>query len=158
MPKNADGPIRIVDFIPALSGLIGKVALVSSFAVVWMQELSIVSENFVFENVRLEMIIGSVISLIALLSVPHMAPVGTLAPLVLLIPAMARLGVHPLIFNLLVGVAGIVGVKTTLIQKTLSLMGDISKTGLTLSFGAAGVILSLKNLMTFFAGNFFPCC
>jgi hypothetical protein len=55
--------IKMIDFIPTLSGLIGKVALVSSFAFVWAEELAILSPYFIFENVRIEIIIGSLITL-----------------------------------------------------------------------------------------------
>lgn len=53
----------MIDFIPALSVLIGKVALVSSFAFVWAEELAIFYPYFIFENVRIEIIIGSLITL-----------------------------------------------------------------------------------------------
>ena len=93
--KNLE--ISYKDFIPALSGLIGKIALVSSFALVWAQELSITNPNFVLENVRIEILIGSIITLIAAIFYPNAAPAGTLAPLVVLLPVMSAFGVHPLI-------------------------------------------------------------
>ena len=39
--KISKSGLNSKDFIPALSGIIGKIALVSSFALVWAQELLI---------------------------------------------------------------------------------------------------------------------
>ncbi|MDF2543184.1 MAG: hypothetical protein K0S47_2902 [Herbinix sp.] len=142
--------IKWIDFIPAVSGLIGKTALVTSFAYVWAQELSITSPGFVFENVRIEMMIGCLITLVAALLLPDTAPSGTLAPLIVLIPTMVNFGVHPLILSILVGIFGMISVKTGLFHKLLSLSGNLSKTSITLTFGISGIILSIKNLITYF--------
>jgi len=148
--------IKIIDFIPATSGLIGKIALVSSFAFVWAQELSITSPNFVFENVRIEIIIGSIITLVMALILPNTAPAGTLAPLIVLIPTMVRFGVHPFVLSILVGIIGMISVKTKLFETLISLSGYISKTSLTLTFGISGVLLSVKKLISFFCDNSIP--
>ena len=95
--------ISYIDFIPALSGLIGKIALTSSFAMVWAQELGITKTNFVLENVRAEVLIGSIITLIVSIMSVKIAPAGTLAPLIIMIPVMSTYGVHPLVF----GISGI---------------------------------------------------
>jgi hypothetical protein len=144
--------LKWIDIIPAISGLIGKTALVTSFAVVWAQAYRITASDFVYENVRIEIIIGSIITLIAALLLRDAAPSGTLAPLIVLIPSMAAFGVHPLILSILVGILGILSIKTKLFHKLLSLSGSISKTSLTLTVGLSGVILSLKNLIRFFNG------
>ena len=148
--------IKIIDFIPAISGLIGKIALVSSFALVWAQELSITSPHFVFENVRIEIIIGSIITLVMALILPNTAPAGTLAPLIVLIPTMVRFGVHPFILSILVGIIGMISIKTKLFEKLISLSGYISKTSLTLTFGISGVLLSVKKLISFFGEKSIP--
>ncbi|MBH1941763.1 DUF3360 family protein [Mobilitalea sibirica] len=148
--------IRPIDLIPALSGLIGKIALVSSFAVVWAQVLNITTPDFVFKNVQIELIIGSAVSLIAALLLPNMSPAGTLAPLVVLIPAMAGYGVHPFVLSILVGIVGIISIKTRLFHVLISLSGIISKTSITMTFGISGIMLSLKNLQSFFGDNMAP--
>lgn len=152
MKKRQINPnqLQLIDFIPAISGLIGKTALVTSFAVVWSTQLGITKANFVFENVRIEMIIGSIITLLAAIFLTNTAPSGTLAPLIVLIPSMTRYGVHPLILSLFVGIIGILSIKTKLFHKLIALSGGISKTGLTLTFGVSGILLSLKNLNNFF--------
>jgi hypothetical protein len=147
---------KLIDFIPALSGLIGKTALVTSFAVVWAAQYQITTENFVFENVRLEMIIGSIITLVAALLFQDTAPSGTLAPLVVLVPTMAAFGVHPFILGISVGLIGIIAIKTKLFHKLIEMSGPVSKTGLTLTIGLSGILLSIKNLYHFFAQNINP--
>lgn len=146
--KNLD--ISYKDFIPALSGLIGKIALVSSFALVWAQELSIDNPNFVLENVRIEILIGSIITLIASLLYPNAAPAGTLAPLVVLIPVMSAFGVHPLILGITVGVFGILAVRSGLFKNLVDLSGFTCKTSITLVFGISGIWMSVQKLYTFF--------
>ncbi len=152
MTKRRIDPLHFkgIDFIPALSGLIGKTALVTSFAVVWASELQLTNPDFIFENVRIEMIIGSIITLLAALLLPGIAPSGTLAPLIVLVPTMAALGVHPFILSLWVGFIGIISIRTKLFHKLISLSGAISKTSLTLTIGISGVLLSLKNMNSFF--------
>ena len=146
--KNLE--ISYKDFIPALSGLIGKIALVSSFALVWAQELSITNPNFVLENVRIEILIGSIITLIAAIFYPNAAPAGTLAPLVVLLPVMSAFGVHPLILGIAIGVIGILVVRSGLFKKLIDLSGFTCKTSITLAFGIAGIWMSVQKLYIFF--------
>ena len=148
--------LKTIDFIPALSGLIGKTALISSFAAVWAGSLHITNPNFVFENVRLEMIIGSIITFITALLIPNIAPTGTLAPFIVLVPFMAAFGVHPLPLSILVGIFGIIAIKTGLFGKLLALSGSISKTSLTMTFGISGILLSIKNLNQFYLEQRYP--
>lgn len=145
-----------LDLTPALSGLIGKIALVSSFALVWAKELGISTPNFVFENVRMEIFIGSVIILIAALIFHNIAPAGTLAPLIVLIPTMTDFGVHPLILSIWVGILGIVSVKTKVFERLIFMSSDICKTSLTLVFGVSGVILATQKLINFFGNRYIP--
>ncbi len=148
--------IRPIDFVPALSGLIGKIALVTSFAVVWAQQLNITAPDFVFENVRLEIIIGSMVTLIAALLLPDTAPSGSLAPLIVLVPAMAGFGAHPFILSILTGILGILSIRTGIFNKLVSLSGPVNKADITLTFGISGIFMSLKNLKAFFGGINIP--
>lgn len=142
--------IKPIDLIPAFSGLIGKIALTASFALVWSQELGIQNERFVFENVRLELLVGSLLTLLFTFVWPAAAPAGTLAPLIILVPFMVASGAHPLVFGVLVGVLGLVFVRTGLFQKFSGLSSPYVRTCLTLSFGLSGSVLSLVNLFRFF--------
>lgn len=154
--KEPFDSIKIIDVIPALSGLIGKVALVSSFASMWAHEFSINSPSFVFENVRLEIFIGSAIALLTALLYKSVSPAGTLAPLILLIPAMAKFGAHPFILSIFVGLFGMIGVKTKLLEKLIKLAGNVCKASLAIAFGISGIILSLQKLLLFFRPFFLP--
>lgn len=145
-----------IDFIPALSGLIGKAALISSFAVVWAAELHITTPDFVFENVRIELIIGSIITLLVALLWKDAAPIGTLAPFVLLIPMMVHFGVHPLLLSLIVGIFGLIGNRIRLFHYLIKLSGNFSKISLTLTFGISGIVMSLKKLIVFYHYKFIP--
>ena len=140
----------LIDTIPAISGLIGKTALVTSFAVIWAAELKITNPDFVFENVRIEIIIGSIITLIAALIWRDVAPSGTLAPFVTMIPTMVAFGVHPFILSIGIGITGIFAVQTKLFSKLLALSGPITKVSLTITFGVSGVIMSIRKLYVFF--------
>ena len=145
---------RLIDFVPAISGLIGKTALVSSFAFMWSQTLKITSPGFVFDNIRIEIIIGSIITLVVALVFPNISPAGTLSPLIVMIPAMAKFGVHPFVLSVTVGIIGLISVKTKLFEKLIISSGELSKTGLTLVFGISGVLLSVEKLFEFFDGRY----
>ncbi len=147
---------KLIDFVPAFSGLIGKTALVTSFAMVWATQYNIKNPDFVFENVRIEMIIGSIITLLAALLLPNTAPSGTLAPLIILVPSMAAFGVHPFVLSILVGAFGILAIKTKLFHKLIAMSGLVTKTSLTLTIGISGVFLSIKNLSAFFIEKHTP--
>lgn len=142
--------VKLMDLIPAISGLIGKTALVTSFAVVWAKELNITTPGFVFENVRMELIIAGIITLVGAMFFKNIAPSGTLAPLVILVPAMASFGVHPFILSIAVGIIGIISIKTKLFHWFLRLSGQLSKTSITLTFGISGVYMASRNLNNFF--------
>lgn len=154
MNKNSHINIKLIDFIPAISGLIGKIALASSFAFVWAMELGIENKGFVFENVRIELLIGSLITLIAAIVFPKASPPGTLAPLIVLVPIMAQFGVHPLILGVSIGIMGIIAVKTGVLAKLISVSGIVSRNSLTLAFGVSGIILCIQKLHSFFVQRF----
>lgn len=143
--------LKYKDFVPVLSGLIGKIALVTSFALVWAQELAIRNPNFVLENVRSELLIGSTITLIVAIFYPNAAPAGTLAPLVVLVPAMSAFGVHPLILGITVGIIGVIAVKTGVFNRLVNLAGFICKTSITLTFGISGIWMSAVKMYSYFS-------
>ncbi len=152
--KEHINSIKMIDIIPALSGLIGKVALASSFAFMWAHEFSIGAPHFVLENVRLEIFIGSLIALLSAFLLKSVSPAGTLAPLIVLIPIMAKSGVHPFVLSILVGLFGMIGVKTGLLGKLIKLAGTVSKASLAIAFGMSGIVLSLQKLLHFFREHF----
>ncbi len=142
--------IKLIDFIPAISGLIGKIALASSFAFVWAMELGITNKSFVFENVRIEILVGSLFTLVSAFVFPKSSPPGTLAPLIVLVPVMAQFGVHPLILGVSIGIMGIIAVKTGVLAKLTTISGPVSRNSLTLAFGVSGIFLAVEKLYSFF--------
>lgn len=139
--------VRLEDVIPALSGIIGKTALTAAFAIAWSKSLGIADPAFVTENVRLEIVIGSILTLIfsAIIN-PFGAPPGTLAPMVPLIPLMADSGVHPLIFGILVGVMGLTISIFKLFDRVVELNDTAARGSIILLFGVMGIISSISSL------------
>lgn len=144
------GKLTWTDFIPAFSGFIGKVALASSFALVWAQGYQITDEAFVLQNVRIEILVGSLITLFVAIFFRNIAPAGTLSALIILIPSMIRFGVHPLILSLSIGILGFIVVRFGLFEKLLRLSGQVTKSSLALVVGISGVIMCIQKLQQFF--------
>ncbi|MBU5484574.1 DUF3360 domain-containing protein [Clostridium sp. MSJ-11] len=142
-----DYTVRLEDIIPALSGTIGKIALVAAFAIAWAKAYNISNEAFVTENVRMELIVGSIITIIfsAILN-PYAAPPGTLAPLIPLIPLMASLGVHPLVLGISIGVLGLIIARFKFFDKIMELNGVAARGGIILLFGIMGIMSSVDSL------------
>jgi len=139
--------VRIQDFVPAISGVIGKVSLVAAFAVSWSVGLSITNPAFVPENVRLELVFAGFLTIIfcAVLN-PYIGPPGTLAPLIPMIPIMAAAGVHPLSFGILVGTFGVVLSIFKAFSKVVNINGTGTKGGLIILFGILGIKGAIENL------------
>ncbi len=139
--------LKFEDMIPALSGGIGKIALVAAFAVAWSKGFSIIDPSFVTENVRLELVIGGLFTLLFSATLaPHTAPPGTLAPIIPLIPVMIAAGVHPLPLGILIGIIGIVISSLRGFNKIITLNGQGTTAGIILLFGLLGITSSLENL------------
>jgi len=139
--------MRIQDFVPAISGVIGKVSLVAAFAVSWSVGLSISNPAFVPENVRLELVFAGIMTIIfcAILN-PYIGPPGTLAPLIPMVPIMAAAGVHPLSFGILVGAIGIILSISKAFSKVVNINGKGTKGGLIILFGILGIKGAIENL------------
>ena len=145
---------KIEDWIPALSGAIGKVALLAAFSVAWAKGLGIVHPDFVTESVRLEIVLGSVLTLLfcAVLN-PYAGPPGTLAPLIPVVPVMALSGVHPLPLGILIGVIGLMISAVNGFSRIVQINGTGTKGGIILLFGFMGITSSLESLRTWSAGQ-----
>ena len=142
-----DYQLRLEDLIPALAGSIGKISLVAAFAMAWATGFGIRDPRFITENVRLEIILGSIFTLLfcAVLN-PTAGPPGTLAPLIPLIPMMVSAGVHPLPFAILISVMGFVFAWKGFFQKIVDINGPGTKAGILLLFGIMGITSSLQKL------------
>jgi hypothetical protein len=142
-----DYSIKLEDMIPALSGGIGKISLVAAFAVAWAKGYNIIDSSFVTENVRLELVIGGIFTLLfCAIFNPAAAPPGTLAPLVPLIPAIVLAGIHPLPLSLLIGIIGMIISSIQGFKNIIKLNGQGTTSGVILLFGLLGITSSLENL------------
>jgi len=142
-----DYPFRAEDFIPALSGVFGKSSLVAAFAAAWAAGYHISDPTFIIENVRLELVIGGIFSLLfcAVLN-PSAGPPGTLAPFIPMIPVMAASGVHPLPLSLLIGSIGLAVSALRGFDRVVKLNGEGTRGGIILLFGFLGITSSLDSL------------
>lgn len=142
-----DYKFRIEDIVPALSGAIGKVSLVAAFAVAWATGFNITDPSFVAENVRLEIVFASILTILfcAFLN-PYAGPPGTLAPLIPIIPVMIASGVHPLPLSILIGLIGLLISAFRYFSKIVEINGAGTKGGIILLFGFLGISSSLENL------------
>lgn len=142
-----DYTYRMEDMVPALSGVIGKVSLIAAFAVAWAAGFNITDPSFVVENVRLEIVLGSLFTLLfcAILN-PYAGPPGTLAPLIPLIPVIASSGVHPLPLGILIGLIGLLICALRYFDRIVAINGPGTKGGILLLFGFLGIGSSLERL------------
>lgn len=113
----------------------------------WIEAFGINSTAFAAENIRLELIVASLFTLIfsAFLN-PAIAPPGTLAPMIPLIPIMAAAGVHPLPLALLSAVIGIVLSLLKAFPLIMRLSGAGTKSGILILFGIMGIAGSAQKL------------
>lgn len=142
-----DYKFKVEDSVPALSGAIGKVALVAAFAMAWATGLNITDPGFVAENVRLEIIIAGIFTIIfcAVLN-PYTGPPGTLATLIPVVSIMIIAGVHPLPLAILISVMGLIISGRKYFCKLININGAGTTGGIILLFGFLGIASSIDNL------------
>ena len=139
--------VRLEDMIPALAGVIGKISLTAAFAVAWAEGYQIESATFVAENVRLEVVIASVtLLLFSVFFHMRLAPQGTLAPMISLVPVMAAAGVHPLALGILFGLMTITLSVLKGFSRLVSLNDRGTSAGILILFGLMGVRGSISSL------------
>ena len=149
-----DFRLRWEDLIPALAGAIGKISLVAAFAMAWATGLGITDPSFVTENVRLEIMVASVFTLIfSVVFNPSAGPPGTLAPLIPLVPLMVGAGVHPLPFAILISLAGFIFARNGYFHEIVNINGIGTKAGILLLFGIMGITSSLQKLQEWTTDN-----
>ncbi|MCL6589660.1 MAG: DUF3360 domain-containing protein [Firmicutes bacterium] len=149
-----DYNFRIEDTVPALSGAIGKIALVAAFATAWALGYNITDPAFVTENIRLEMVFASILTIVfcAILN-PYLGPPGTLSPLIPLIPIIISSGVHPLPLSILIGIIGLAISIFKYFNNIVEINGPGTKSGIILLFGFLGLNSSFSSLKSW-AGGF----
>ena len=149
-----DYALRREDIIPALSGAIGKIALISGFVVAWTGALGTGDSPHLAEMVRLELFVASVFTLLfcAFLN-PAAAPPGSLAPMIPLVAVFAAQGVHPMPLGILIGVLGIFFAFFNVFSIIVSVTGPGTRGGIILLFAVMGLTSSLQNLGAWSSGT-----
>lgn len=144
-----DFKIRNEDMVPAFAGVIGKISLTGAFALAWMEALGIKSDLFAVENVRMELFLASLLTLLfCVFFNPAIAPPGTLAPLIPLVPVMVAAGVHPLPLALISGALGIILAALRAWPLLMKLSGNGTKAGVLILFGIMGIESAGVNLFS----------
>ncbi|MFT6897956.1 MAG: flagellar biosynthesis protein FliQ [Paraglaciecola sp.] len=136
------------DTIPAMAGTIGKIVMVSAIAATFAGQLGL-SDAFVLENVRYELLIVSVfILLFSGFILPTANLAGTHGPLIPLIPIVVAAGGHPMAFGLLIGVFGLILAFSKGGSRLAQLTSKGVCGGLLLYLGFIGTISQVKKLFT----------
>lgn len=135
------------DLIPAMAGTIGKIVMVGAMASAFAAPLGL-SEAFVLENVRYEMLIASVfILLLSGFFLPTANLPGTHGPLIAIIPLVVAAGGHPLALGLLIGGLGLL----LALFKGGTLLARLTSNGvaggLLLYLGFIGLMGQMKKMM-----------
>jgi len=95
------------DWVPAMAATIGKIVMVAAIVATFAAPLGL-SNDFVIENVRFEMLIAAVLFVVLFSGflIPTANLAGTHGPLIPLIPLIVASGGHPMALGIMVGVLG----------------------------------------------------
>ncbi|GGO72674.1 DUF3360 family protein [Bowmanella pacifica] len=142
-----DYRIEFEDFVPAMAATIGKIVMVAAVVGAFAAPLGL-SQEFVIENARFEMLIAAVLFVILISGFlnPNANLAGTHGPLIPLVPLIVASGGHPMALGILIGVFGfILG-----ITKGGSLLAKLTSNGvcggLLLYLGFIGITSQITKL------------
>ena len=95
------------DWVPAMAATIGKIVMVAAIVGAFAGELGL-SEAFVIENVRFEMLIAAILFVVLVSGFlnPTSNLAGTHGPLIPLVPLIVVAGGHPMALGLMIGLLG----------------------------------------------------
>ncbi|MBV0933587.1 DUF3360 family protein [Marinobacterium weihaiense] len=148
-----DFGFEIEDWVPAMAATIGKIVMVAAIVAAFASQMGL-SDAFVIENVRYELLIAAVLFVVLISGFlnPNANLAGTHGPLIPLIPLIVASGGHPMALGLLIGVFGfILG-----ITKGGSLLAKLTSNGvcggLLLYLGFIGVTGQIKALFAWAEG------
>ncbi|USD66361.1 DUF3360 family protein [Vibrio sp. SCSIO 43136] len=140
-----DFGIEIEDWVPALAATIGKVVMVTAMVAAFAAQFGL-SQEFVAENVRFELLIAGVLFVVFFSAIlnPLSNLAGTHGPMIPLIPLIAAAGGHPLALGIMVGVFGLILSATKGGSRLVNLTGEGVRGGLLIYLGAVGLIGQLN--------------
>ncbi|MBW2185417.1 MAG: DUF3360 family protein [Deltaproteobacteria bacterium] len=146
LPKR-DFNFEYEDLVPALAATIGKIVMVSAVVAAFADRYGL-SQAFVIENTRFEMLIAAVLFCILFSGVlnPLSNLAGTHGPMIPMIPLIVASGGHPLALGVMVGFFGVLLSATNGGSKLVKLTGVGVRGGLLIYLGAVGMISQVKAL------------
>lgn len=144
-----DFHIELEDLVPAIAATIGKVVMVTAMVAAFATQFKL-SQDFVAENVRFELLIAGGIFVILFSAIlnPRANLAGTHGPMIPLIPLIAAAGGHPLALGILIGVFGLMLSITKGGSKLMALTGVGVRGGLLIYLGAVGLISQISKFET----------
>ncbi|MDO9153797.1 MAG: DUF3360 family protein [Paludibacter sp.] len=141
-----DFNFEIEDSVVAVAVLIGKIVMTAAIVAAFASGFGL-SDGFVTENVRFEMIIGA---LFVILFSGFLLPTSNLAgchgPMIPLIPLIVVAGGHPLAMGLMVGVLGLMLGMAKGGSRLLEMTGPGVRGGLLIVVGVMGIMSQLTAL------------
>ena len=151
-----DYRFEVEDLIPALAGTIGKVVMTTAIVATWAAGYGL-TEGFVVENVRFEMLIAAVLFVILFSGFlnPKANLAGCHGPLIPIIPLIVVAGGHPLALGIMVGFFGLILGFFKGGSTLVNLTGNGVRGGLLIYLGFVGLISQMDKLRawTVSAGN-----
>ncbi|ABV38254.1 conserved hypothetical protein [Shewanella sediminis HAW-EB3] len=140
-----DFGIEIEDWVPAVAATIGKVVMVAAMVAAFASQFGL-SQEFVAENTRFELLIAGVIFVVFFSAIlnPLSNLAGTHGPMIPLIPLIAAAGGHPLALGIMVGLFGLILSATKGGSRLVKLTGEGVRGGLLIYLGAVGLIGQLS--------------
>lgn len=135
------------DWVPAMAATIGKIVMVAAVVAAFAGPMGL-SNEFVIENARYEMLIAAVLFVVLFSGFlnPTANLAGTHGPLIPLIPLIVASGGHPMALGIMVGVLGF----TLGVFKGGSLLARLTSDGvcggLLLYLGFIGITSQIKKL------------
>lgn len=148
-----DYRFELEDWVPAMAATIGKIVMVAAIVAAFAGQLGL-SDDFVIENVRYEMLIAAVLFVVLVSGFlnPTSNLAGTHGPLIPLVPLIVASGGHPMALGLMIGGLGfLLG-----ISKGGSLLARLTGNGvcggLLLYLGFIGISGQIESLFAWAEG------
>lgn len=142
-----DYKFEVEDLIPALAGTIGKIVMTTAIVATFAAGYGL-SDEFIVENVRFEMLIAAVFFVIFFSGFfnPRSNLAGCHGPLIPIIPLIVVAGGHPLALGIMVAIFGMVLGLTKGGSTLVQLTGNGVRGGLLIYLGFVGLTGQMDRL------------
>jgi len=137
------------DLVPAIAGTIGITVMYSAVMTAYANGYGL-DENFIIENVRVEMLVSAI--LFCILTSGFLNPRANLAgnhgPMIPLIGLIAASGGHPLALAIMLGIFGLILSITKGGSRLVNMTGEGVAGGLLVFLGATGAMSQINSLIS----------